>query len=261
MQSFHPLVATANRRKRRTKYEAFKPSFTPKEKLSYNLYWKGLKVGSFDFRTGEKPPEGGKYRYYFNSKSNRFGKWFFRFFSTTASSVQSPEDGSSSEFFRHLARDERFLQERVKFEYQYKRVKQIISKVRGSRPKERIRLIEHKMIDPIIMFYHLRSKKFKKKGEKRTYLLFADDFFNVEMEVLNQKEKEYSEIKKRKIWTVKCSVPKSTITFKTGTFLLEIDVSTGIILSMFWDDDSGKCKALLRKAINSPLPFEAGFER
>ncbi|MDZ7816794.1 MAG: DUF3108 domain-containing protein [Planctomycetota bacterium] len=234
-------------------YKPYVPSFSPKEELNYNVYWRGLKVGHFQFRSGEKPPEDGKYRYYFEAKSNRVGKLIFRFFSTSARSVQNTADGSSEQFFRHLSRDDRFLEERLFYDYKYMQLKQIISKIRGSKPIVRYRLIEGKMADPITALYRLRDEKLDRKGEKRELYLFCDGFFSASLEVTGQKKDEYRDLGNREVWTAKLRLPRPVLSFKTGTFSLEIDKLTGIMLAMRWDDTAGDCKAQLVSTKNSPL--------
>ncbi|GAB4161116.1 MAG: hypothetical protein Kow00107_08970 [Planctomycetota bacterium] len=237
------------------KFSPFTPAFRPNEQLDYSVYWNGLKVGNITLKSGDKPGKDEPYRYYFSSKSTRLGKIIFRFFSTTANSQQSTEDGSSLEFFRHMARDDRFLEERVKFNYKTMDLHQIISHERGRRPVERYRLIEDKMLDPVTMLWHFRSVKIEKSDERRSYHLFADGFFDVAVGVTGRKTKEFDHIGKREVWTATMVIPKVMLSFKTGTFSLEIDVATGIILNMSWEDSGGSCKAVLVSAKNSPLPF------
>ncbi len=237
------------------KYTPYRPVFRANEKFDYSIYWNGLKVGYMNIWSGDTPAEGQPLRYYFVSKSSRLGKILLRFFSTSGNSRTDREDGSSQGFFRHLARDEAYLEETVNFHYDTMDLLQVIKHDRRRRAVERFRLIEDRMLDPVSLLWHMRAVKFEKVGDKREYYLFADGFFTVTMTVASRKTLELPDLGERDVWVVETAVPRPMLSFRTGSFSLEIDVQTGIILSVSWDDTGGTCRARLTKAENSPLPF------
>ncbi len=243
-------------------YSPFKPVFYPNESLDYKLTSKGIPAGYLKFWTGAKPEKGKPYELNFRAKCNRLANMnipflSFEFFNSKALTMQNTEDGSSIEFTRYLDRDKQFLDEQLWFDYERLEVKQRITKNRDIRPFERFHLLKDKMLDPLSVIYHLRAVKLTKEGEKRSYHVFADGFWDITLVVKKQKKAKYGDLGERKAWVVEMTFSRPWLLFYTGDYYMEIDVETGIILMTEWKTSKGKCKAVLESGSNSPLPFPA----
>ncbi len=255
------VLAAGEEARKPPAFKPFKPVLNAGEVLDYNVYWKGLKVGYMKFVCGPKPKEGESGTLTFVSKSNRLGKWFFRFFYSRFTSKQDPDTGECLSFTRHMVREERFLEEEVSFDYERMTLKEYIRRDRRGRKMRRDRLIETRMLDPLLMLYHLRAVTVERTGEERRFHLFADGFWDAVMKVKGKGRRKFGELGERDYWEIDLKVPRPWICFQTGGYRLETDRETGIILEMRWDSGKGRCKAALVGTKNSPLVMEAAQGR